>query len=180
MTALTRAVTYSHFDHVAIVLRFFEQPKELFYLEAVSTGVQIKRWSNLRNLIGPNQHYAQLVYRHVHFDRTQVFSKMEKFLEKSVGKKYEVNLSKFMKHKSTFNGIADDRTFFCSELVAKAFKLLGIMEDDGTSCAQFYPGHFAAAGDKFLKLKPGVIIENEMQVVVRQEELAKEANLIKH
>ena len=92
---------------------------------------------------------------------------MENFLEKSVGKKYEVNLTKFMKNKSTFNGIADDRTFFCSELVAKAFKLLGIIEDDGTSCAQFYPGHFASAGDKFLKLNPGVIIENEMQVVVR-------------
>ena len=87
---------------------------------------------------------------------------MENFLEKSVGKKYEVNLTKFMKNKSTFNGIADDRTFFCSELVAKAFKLLEIIEDDGTSCAQFYPGHFASAGDKFLKLKPGVIIENEM------------------
>ena len=26
--------------------------------------------------------------------------------------------------------IAADRTFFCSELVAKAFKILGIMEDD--------------------------------------------------
>jgi uncharacterized protein YycO len=60
---------------------------------------------------------------------------MEKFLENSVGKKYEVNLSKFMKNKSTFNGIAEDRTFFCSELVAKAFKLLGILEDDGSSCS---------------------------------------------
>ena len=58
ITAITRAVTYSHFDHVAIVLRFFEQPKELFYLEAISSGVQIKRWSNLRNIIGPNEHYA--------------------------------------------------------------------------------------------------------------------------
>lgn len=70
ITALTRAMTYSHFDHVAVVIRFFEQPKELFYLEAVSNGVCIKRWSSLRNIIGPNHHYAQLVFRHVEFDRT--------------------------------------------------------------------------------------------------------------
>jgi hypothetical protein len=105
---------------------------------------------------------------------------MEKFLEKSVGKKYEASVTKFMKNKSTFNGIAEDRTFFCSELVAKAFKLLGIIQDDDTSCSQFFPGHFATAGDKFLKLNHGVYIENEMQVVVRSEELAKESNLIKH
>lgn len=30
--------------------------------------------------------------------------------------------------------IAEDRTFFCSELVAKAFKILGIIEDDDMSC----------------------------------------------
>ena len=35
-----------------------------------------------------------------------------------------------------------DRTFFCSELVAKAYKTLGIIEDDDTSCTQFYPAHF--------------------------------------
>ena len=35
-----------------------------------------------------------------------------------------------------------DRTFFCSELVAKAYKTFGIIEDDDTSCTQFYPAHF--------------------------------------
>jgi len=29
--------------------------------------------------------------------------------------------------------IDEDRTFFCSELVAKAFKVLGIIEDDDTA-----------------------------------------------
>jgi len=28
-----------------------------------------------------------------------------------------------------------DRTFFCSELLAKTFKILGIIEDDGKSCS---------------------------------------------
>ena len=30
--------------------------------------------------------------------------------------------------------VEDDRTFFCSELVAKAFKILGVIENDTTSC----------------------------------------------
>ena len=30
--------------------------------------------------------------------------------------------------------IHEDRSFFCSELVAKAFKLLGVIQDDDTSC----------------------------------------------
>ena len=42
--------------------------------------------------------------------------------------------------------IEDDRTFFCSELAAKSFKFLGIIEDDDISCAQYYPHHFSALG----------------------------------
>ena len=75
---------------------------------------------------------------------------MEKFLEKSVGKKYEVNFTKMMKNKSTFKGIDVNRTFFCSEFIANAFKLLGIIEDVGTSGTQFFPRHFATAGDKLM------------------------------
>lgn len=48
--------------------------------------------------------------------------------------------------------IAADRTFFCSELVAKAFKILGIIEDNDTSSAKFYPSHFSSKYDSFLKL----------------------------
>ena len=47
--------------------------------------------------------------------------------------------------------IDEGRTFFCSELVAKAFKELGILENDNTSCAKFYPHDFSAKGDSFLK-----------------------------
>lgn len=54
-----------------------------------------------------------------------------------------------------------DRTFFCSELVAKAYKTLGIIADDDTSCTQFYPSHFTSIGDSFLKVKKNVTIEEE-------------------
>lgn len=61
--------------------------------------------------------------------------------------------------------IEDDRTFFCSELVAKSFKILGILVDDDISCTQFYPHHFTALGDSVLNLDDGVWLEDEVQIV---------------
>jgi hypothetical protein len=49
----------------------------------------------------------------------------------------------------------ESRSFFCSELVAKSFKILGIMVDDEISCSKFYPHHFTALGDDALNLTPG-------------------------
>lgn len=60
--------------------------------------------------------------------------------------------------------IQDDRTFFCSELVAKAFKTLALIEDDETSCTKFYPSHFTSTGDDFLKLKEGTSLEVEKEI----------------
>ena len=60
----------------------------------------------------------------------------------------------------------EDRTFFCSELVAKAFKILGVIENDKTSCTRFYPKHFSEEGDSFLKLQSGVSIDAEKVVDV--------------
>ena len=62
--------------------------------------------------------------------------------------------------------IDESRTFFCSELVAKAYKELGILENDNTSCAKFFPHDFSAKGDSFLKFTEGTVIEEELQVIL--------------
>lgn len=67
--------------------------------------------------------------------------------------------------------IAADRTFFCSELVAKAFKILGILEDDGTSSAKFYPSHFSTKYDSFMKLTKGTSVESELLVIMDRDDL---------
>ena len=63
---------------------------------------------------------------------------LEKFLSEAVGLKYGIGGNKLMKMKTNIieddKLISDDRTFFCSELVAKAFKILGVIENDETSC----------------------------------------------
>ena len=57
--------------------------------------------------------------------------------------------------------ISDDRTFFCSELVAKAFKVLGVIENDEISCSKFFPSHFSSKGEDFLNLTNNTTIESE-------------------
>jgi hypothetical protein len=66
---------------------------------------------------------------------------LETFLSEAIGLKYGI-AGKLVKQKTTVMKADDantliqsDRAFFCSELVAKAFKCLGIIEDDDTSCS---------------------------------------------
>ena len=60
-----------------------------------------------------------------------------------IGAKYSISTDKLLKKqtiRSKVQGtnsdklIDENRTFFCSELVAKAYKVMGIIEDDDTSC----------------------------------------------
>ena len=60
----------------------------------------------------------------------------------------------------------DERTYFCSELIAKAFKAIGILQDDDTACSKFYPNHFSARGDSFLNMEQGNKMSEEMQIII--------------
>ena len=40
----------------------------------------------------------------------------------------------------------ENRSYFCSELIAKAFKLAGVLKDCDISSAKFYPSSFSADG----------------------------------
>ena len=55
---------------------------------------------------------------------------MENFADDVVGNKYSLLpvVSKLFKSHSKFEEVSKDRSFFCSELVAKAYKVAGIMK----------------------------------------------------
>lgn len=140
---LTRTFTGSHFDHVAMVLKFESSPDEVFLVEATGNlGVSLNRWDYLRPHVGAKKFYEKLVFRHIDFDRgDKMVNNLEKFLSEAVGLKYGLGGNKLMRKKTTAKNFSDeneliesDRTFFCSELVAKAFKILGIIEDNDVSC----------------------------------------------
>lgn len=87
--------------------------------------------------------YERVVLRHLEFHRNEEsFVHLEKFLEEVNGHSYsfrprmlikrgtfKMNRQQMDDKSSTEEQIVEkDRTFFCSELVAKAYKVCGIME----------------------------------------------------
>ena len=42
---MTRNITHSKYDHVAMLLRFQPEPNEVFILDSTSAGVQVSRCS---------------------------------------------------------------------------------------------------------------------------------------
>jgi len=73
--------------------------------------------------------------------------------------------------------INKNRAFFCSELVAKAFKILGIIENDNTPCNRFFPHHFSTGYDKSIKFTKGTTIENECQIIMENEDLLMQSKI---
>ena len=57
-------------------------------------------------------------------------------------------------------------------MVAKAWKLIGIIENDETSCSTFYPASFTSVGDSYLKLMPNVELLEE-QVILKDDEITE-------
>ena len=128
-------------DHVAMVLKFESDPDEIYFVDSTSNrGVSISRWSAIRKYLG--EFYEQIVFRHLQVSRNEEFiARLEVFLKESVGNRYGMSTSKLLRlHRDTIKPkkgafIDEDRTFFCSELVAKAYKVLGVMVDDDKSCS---------------------------------------------
>ena len=75
-----------------------------------------------------------------------------------MGKKYQISATKLLKFESNFNWEeankevkeVDERGYFCSELIAKAYKTAGLLEARKSS-AKYWPVDFSQKGA--LKLK---------------------------
>ena len=151
---LTQKLTYSDFDHVAMVLTFVDDD-DIYLLDATTEGVHIRSWSDIRKY--KDECYSKIVWRKLYADRDDLFWEiLQTFVEAVQGKKYKITISKLLKKKSIMprlsqvlsgeNVVDDDRTFFCSELIAKAYKTLGFLISERSS-AKFYPKHFSSKKD---------------------------------
>ena len=68
--SITRTLTKSHFDHVAMILRLDLDPDEVYYVEStMNTGVRIASWSDLREHVGKDKFVEKIVLRHIDFNR---------------------------------------------------------------------------------------------------------------
>ena len=83
------------------------------------------------------------------------------------------------RHSSTdsVENLQDNKTFFCSELIAACLKVIGLLPKD-ICCAQYWPGTFSS--DSELKLLQGAKLEDELQVEVTpiQEDPGQQKGLL--
>lgn len=162
-SGVQRMFTGSRYDHVAMFL--ISNPpggsREIFVFEATSNeGVGLCRFEAF---IQNNWHefFERLVYRKLLYKRVpEFYSKLQKFLDHAYGKTYKVSAEKLLKKESLVLDGEDfkDRTFFCSELVAAAYKRLGLLPKDRSS-TQYWPGSFSMEED--LNLLDGAALSQE-------------------
>jgi len=142
--SIQRSFTRSEYDHVGLILRY--STGEIVLFEATGReGVGLCRWKTFMRC---KWHllYSKIMYRKLEINRTDdVINGIEKFVRYSVGKKYKITPTKLLKRKSTVkeDENVEDRTFFCSELVAACYKKIGLLPQE-VSAAQYLPGSFAA------------------------------------
>lgn len=99
--ALIRAATLSNYDHVAMIVKDINAPNKVFYVEsAENNGVSKRKWEFLRTCVGKNKFYESVTFRHVYFDRSNIYNQTELFLKQVLGKRYSLSASKMLSRKT--------------------------------------------------------------------------------
>ncbi|CAD8128527.1 unnamed protein product [Paramecium sonneborni] len=156
---LQRVFTNTKYDHVAIAIKMAN--KYLFVFDAnADTGVTFMEWSQFIEI---NDLYEKLAIRKlICVDRQEIENKLIQFLQQVHGKKYEITFSKLFRQKS-LSPSKQNESFFCSELVAKAFKYCGLLESEKAS-SSFLPVEFT----KQLKLTNQTQVTDDIVVILKK------------
>eukprot|EP00455_Lapot_gusevi_P048857 TRINITY_DN6820_c0_g1_i7.p2 TRINITY_DN6820_c0_g1~~TRINITY_DN6820_c0_g1_i7.p2 ORF type:complete len:108 (+),score=30.14 TRINITY_DN6820_c0_g1_i7:55-378(+) len=88
-------------------------------------------------------------------------SALQAFIKTVLGKKYEWTPMKMYRRNSVVDISSNDRTFFCSELVARAYKSMGLLRESLSSGA-YLPGSFSARSN--LVLLNGAQLSDEYEI----------------
>jgi hypothetical protein len=79
---------------------------------------------------GWNKIYSKISFRKLRHNRTlEAMQKLEQFIRTVIGMKYRLNPSKILRRhfENDSENISEDKSYFCSELVASAYKCLGLL-----------------------------------------------------
>lgn len=91
--------------------------------------------------------YDKVVLRKLYYTRkSELHHNLLNFVKKNIGKKYDLSASKLLKLESDFNWdkVNQDETrgYFCSELIAKAYKSVGLIDQKKFS-GRYWPVDFS-------------------------------------
>ena len=107
--------------------------------------------------------YEKLAFRKLRHSRTlEAMQTLEQFIRSVIGLKYRLTPAKIFKKKDDGDETEKDKSYFCSELVAGAYKALGLLPKD-VPASQYWPGSFSGKGN--LRLLGDSILEDEQIVI---------------
>ena len=125
LAKVQRGITRGIFDHIAMIMCFASG--KIILLEATEKdGVSCLEWEYFMKM---DWHlmYTKIVYMSLETIRSDVMIRnLEKFVRKVDGKKFGINPKKLI-GKSSDTEPGTEETFFCSELVASAYKAMGLL-----------------------------------------------------
>jgi len=128
--SLIRTLSNSEWNHVGMCFKV-KAEREVYILESTAdNGVHFKKFSDTATFMGT--HYSKVALRQLEFERTdEHMDKLNDFLTEAKTKQYNLGNAIWARKtvRVTDSMLEENRTFFCSELIAKAFKVCGIMED---------------------------------------------------
>ena len=166
---MTRGFTKGDADHCGIVMRFDKFSKGvIFFLESVTDrGVCFSKWDEfLKN----NSIYEQIFFRKLTCVRDKAFyDKFEEFLDKVQGNDYQLNFQKLLFSRKSVNlGEGDlkleKRRFFCSELIIKCYKEMGLLKTDNASCS-YTPASLSCMAKHPIKLENASLGEDQIIII---------------
>eukprot|EP01017_Pseudomicrothorax_dubius_P016314 TRINITY_DN1850_c0_g1_i8.p1 TRINITY_DN1850_c0_g1~~TRINITY_DN1850_c0_g1_i8.p1 ORF type:complete len:269 (-),score=51.52 TRINITY_DN1850_c0_g1_i8:111-917(-) len=163
---IQRFVTRSKYDHVAMLLKdeTKREDEQVIVFEATSSeGVG---FTKLKDFI-TNKWYllaTRMVVRRLYCNRDNKFyERLENFVNNAYGKAYQISAQKLVNTMSIIakNESFEGRTFFCSELVAAAYKRVGLLPAE-ISSTQYWPGSFST--ERTLPMQMGAYLGPEIRI----------------
>ena len=122
--ALQRLVTNSEYDHVSMIVKFNNKDVKIFQANA-DEGVQIYDWDHFHNRFN---HFQKVCLRKLyHSQKKEIHPILLSFIKKMIGSKYKMNALKLINRFSDEELAQGPRHFFCSELIARAYKQVGLL-----------------------------------------------------
>ena len=144
LSKFQRFFTTGEYDHVAMLFKFGE--KLVLFESTGQIGVDLLDWNAFINNKWHNL-YTKLSYRKLYYRLSEdEIEQLEDFAQKVRGKKYKMNPVKIWRKSSNRDAsgdIKESKSYFCSELVASAFKRIGLLPEN-VSATQYWPNNFAS------------------------------------
>lgn len=171
---ITRKWTHGHVDHAAMIVKLKRtMGNSIFMLESVMVrGVSFASWDMFKK---NNDIYEEVYYRKLNCKRDEEFyQKFEDFIEQVQGNEYGLQISKFIfsnnmkRSQSIIGQDLEKRQFFCSELIVKCYKELGIMKPIDRASSTFAPSDLTITAKDPLIMNNGYELMDDQLILIKK------------